>query len=183
MKSLQLLAIAIVLTILPVMAQSSLHISKDEFKDQFLDAINAKRAKGCNCGTTYMRPAAPLTWNDMLASAAGEHAVDMYKNKYFDHTSINGQTLRDRLFAAGYSYKGYQSYTIGENIAAGQQTIDDVIAGWFKSVGHCKNLMNPDFKEIGVSEYRHYWVQDFGGRVPRDKNKNYSGRWVIRESK
>jgi len=183
MKSLYLLAIAILSIVAPVKAQSSLRISKDEFKDQFLDVINAKRAKGCNCGTTYMYPAEPLTWNDMLASAAGEHAIDMYRNNYFDHTSINGQTLQDRLFAAGYSYKGYQSYAIGENIAEGQQTIAEVIAGWFKSVGHCKNLMNPGFKEIGVFEYRHYWVQDFGGRVPLDKNKHYSGRWVIRESK
>lgn len=182
-KYLYLTIAALLIATLPISAQQSLRISKDEFKDQFLDVINARRAKGCNCGTTYMRPANPLTWNDMLASAAGEHAIDMYRNNYFNHTSTTGQTLQDRLFAAGYSYKGYQSYTIGENIAEGQQTIDEVIAGWFKSVGHCKNLMNPDFNEIGVFEYRHYWVQDFGGRVPLDKNKHYSGRWVIRESK
>jgi hypothetical protein len=36
--------------------------------------------------------------------------------------------------------------------------------GWFKSPGHCKNLMNPAFKEIGIALYNTYWVQDFGGR-------------------
>lgn len=183
MKSLYLLAIAILLTESPVKAQSSLHISKDQFKDQFLDAINTKRAKGCTCGSTYMRPAAPLTWNDMLASAAAEHAKDMYKNNYFDHASIDGRTLQDRLFAAGYNYKGFQFYSIGENIAQGQQSIDEVIAGWFKSVGHCKNLMNPDFKDIGISEYRLYWVQDFGGRIPLEKGKHYSGKWEVRQSR
>lgn len=33
------------------------------------------------------------------------------------------------------------------------------------SVGHCQNVMNPDFKELGVGFYDNYrWVQDFGAR-------------------
>ena len=162
----------------PAMAQSSLGISKQDFKDQFLDAINSVRTKGCNCGVTYMRPVAPITWNDVLASAAREHAIDMYKNSYFDHTSIDGRDLQDRLFNVGYSYKGFRSYAIGENIAAGQRSIDEVMAGWFKSVGHCKNLMNPDFKEVGIFEYNNYWVQDFGGRVPFSPMAQGSGKYI-----
>jgi uncharacterized protein YkwD len=26
------------------------------------------------------------------------------------------------------------------------------MAGWFKSEGHCQNLMNPGFKDVGVAE-------------------------------
>jgi len=182
MKKWYLWAIALTMIISSAEAQSSLHLSKQEFKDQFLSSINSVRAKGCNCGTTYMRPAAPITWSDVLASAASEHAMDMYKNDYFDHTSIDGRSLQDRLFSAGYTYNGFQSYTIGENIAAGQHSIAEVTAGWFKSVGHCKNLMNPDFKEIGIFEYHYYWVEDFGGRIPLEKGKRYSGRWVVKQA-
>jgi hypothetical protein len=55
--------------------------------------------------------------------------------------------------------------------------------GWFKSVGHCKNLMNPDFREVGVAEYQTYWAQDFGGREPfsdYEKRMIKSGRMIIR---
>ncbi len=146
-------------------AQGDLGLSKQQFKDQFLSAINAKRAQGCRCGTQYMRPAAPLNWSDVLASAAREHANDMYRNNYFSHESLDGRDLQDRLNRMGYTYKGYQHYAIAENIAMGQQSIDEVLAGWFKSPGHCQNLMNPDYNEIGIAETNTFWVQDFGGRV------------------
>lgn len=179
MKHLCLLAFALIFMGAPVMAQSSLHMGNDEFKGEFLDAINTVRAKGCKCGTTRMPPAAPLTWNDILASTAQQHAVDMFQNNYFAHDSFNGQSMQDRMMAGGYTFNGFQKYAIGENIAEGQRSIREVMVGWLKSPGHCKNLMNPDFKEIGIFEYHYYWVQDFGGRVPLDKSKHYSGRWVV----
>jgi len=72
--------------------------------------------------------------------------------------------MQDRIVMAGYIFKGYRSFMVGENIAEGQMSIAQVMQGWIKSEGHCKNLMNPGFKEIGVAENNHYWVQDFGGR-------------------
>jgi uncharacterized protein YkwD len=139
-------------------------IDDSQFKKEFLDRINKARQKGCNCGTTYMPPASPLVWNDQLAVAALGHAEDMSNLNYFSHTSKDGRSMADRIMNAGYTYKGYKSYGVGENIAEGQMSIAEVMAGWLKSEGHCKNLMNPTFKEIGVAEYNHYWVQDFGGR-------------------
>ncbi len=136
-----------------------------QFKNEFLASINATRAKGCNCGDTYFPPAPPLTWNDKLFDAAMGHAKDMTKRNYFSHTSQDGRSMEDRIVFAGYTFKGYKSFAIGENIAQGQQSIAEVMDGWFKSEGHCKNLMNRDFKEVGVAQYNDYWVQDFGGRT------------------
>ena len=137
-----------------------------QFKREFLELINHTRQKGCNCGNTYMPPAHPLVWNDQLEQAAIDHAADMAQQNYFSHSSKDGRSSEDRIVFAGYYFKGWRSFTVGENIALGQQSIDEVMRGWFKSEGHCKNLMNPDFKEIGVARYDNYWVQDFGGRVP-----------------
>ena len=138
--------------------------SSKEFKREFLEKINHVRQQGCNCGTTYMPPVAPLVWNNQLEFAAIGHAKDMARQNYFSHSSLDGRTMQDRIIAAGYNYKGYRSFMVGENIAQGQQSIAEVMSGWFQSVGHCKNLMNPLFKEIGIAEYNNYWVQDFGGR-------------------
>ena len=135
------------------------------FKNEFLSRINSTRTRGCNCGDTYFPPAPPLTWNDKLFDAATAHAKDMAKRTYFSHTSKDGRSMEDRIVFAGYKFKGFKTFAIGENIAQGQLSIAEVMDGWFKSEGHCKNLMNPDFKEVGVAEYNTYWVQDFGGRT------------------
>ncbi|MBK0378757.1 CAP domain-containing protein [Mucilaginibacter segetis] len=134
------------------------------FKQEFLALINKTRKSGCNCGSTYMPPVPPLVWNNYLELAAKGHARDMADNHYFNHTSKDGRNMEDRIVLAGYIFKGYKSFMIGENIAYGQNSIQEVMDGWFKSEGHCKNLMNPGFKEVGVAEDNRYWVQDFGGR-------------------
>ncbi|WP_184542425.1 CAP domain-containing protein [Mucilaginibacter sp. FT3.2] len=146
-------------------AFTSAYGQSNEFKSEFLSRINQTRAKGCNCGDTYFPPAPALTWNDNLFDAATGHAKDMAKRNYFSHTSKDGRSMQNRIVAAGFAFKGYKSFAIGENIAQGQQSIAEVMDGWFKSEGHCRNLMNPDFKEVGVAEYKTYWVQDFGGRT------------------
>lgn len=134
------------------------------FRQEFLRLINATRTRGCNCGNKFYPAAPALIWNQNLETAALGHAEDMLKRDYFSHTSKDGRTMSSRIVAAGYYFKGYKSFTVGENIAFGQTTIREVMAGWFKSEGHCQNLMNPSFKEVGVAETGKYWVQDFGGR-------------------
>jgi uncharacterized protein YkwD len=149
----------------PIKAPSKTAISPD-FREDFLNRINRLRSQGCNCGNKYQNPVPPLIWNNELELAALGHAQDMSRNRYFDHKSKNGQLLIDRLFATGYTYNGYQSYFIGENIAMGQHYIREVMEGWIISEKHCKNLMNPDFKEVGIAVINSYWVQDFGARNP-----------------
>lgn len=138
----------------------------EEFKHAFIERINKVRATGCTCGITYMPPVPPLTWNNTLQKAAEGHAWDMSNNNYFSHTSRDGRSMEDRIVAAGYKFNGFKNFAVGENIAFGQMSIDEVMNGWLKSPGHCKNLMNSMFREIGVAEDHNYWVQDFGYREP-----------------
>lgn len=140
------------------------------FKAEVLQQINQVRARGCNCGTTYMPPVAPVVWNDQLANAAAGHAKDMAIKNYFSHESQNGDHIIERFEKAGYQPTGFQRYVIGENIAAGQQSIEQVNQELFQSEKHCKNLMNPAFKEVGAYVYNYYWVEDFGGRYPFPNN-------------
>jgi uncharacterized protein YkwD len=155
------LSFAFILLIQSVYSQTP---GSNKFKKEFLKSINNTRKKGCNCGTTYMPPAGPLVWNDLLERAAMAHARDMAIKTYFSHVSKDGRTTLTRVENAGYTHDGYKSFTVGENIAQGQPTIDEVMTGWFNSPGHCMNLMNPDFKEVGIWVFATYWVQDFGGR-------------------
>lgn len=128
-------------------------------KTTLLQLVNNVRQSGCTCGSTVMPPTVSVTWNDQLATAALNHSNDMYSNNYFSHTGITGSTAGDRIAAAGYIWRAY-----GENIAKGYSTEQAVMDGWLKSEGHCRNIMSPLFKEMGVARVGTYWSQEFGSK-------------------
>jgi uncharacterized protein YkwD len=132
------------------------------WQKQILQKVNEIRQKGCKCGRkTY--PAVPkLSWNSNLEQSANNHAVDMYKNNYFDHNSLNGASYSERIEAAGYNWK-----FSGENIAEGQENANEAFSDWLKSTTHCQNMMNKSFKNMGVARCKNYWVQDFGTLFPK----------------
>jgi uncharacterized protein YkwD len=182
MKLLFLGGVTTLIIFLSCIAVEPRRLSEKKFRREFLNDINLARQNGCNCGHTYMPPAPPLVWNDQLENAALAHAKDMATKKYFSHTSKNGRSVADRVTAAGYFFKGYKTFTVGENIASGQLSIAEVMDGWLKSEGHCRNLMNPAFKEVGIAEFNNYWVQDFGSRQPfsaREQKLLKSGRYKL----
>lgn len=133
-------------------------------ESQVLTLVNQKRAAGATCGGVAKPAVAALTMNGKLRCAARNHSKDMANKNYFSHTSLNGDTFIKRIEAAGYTWT-----QLGENIAAGQTTAAAVVAGWMASTGHCNNIMNGNFKHIGIgyaynvtATYDHYWTQDFG---------------------
>ncbi|WP_169733741.1 CAP domain-containing protein [Alkanindiges illinoisensis] len=131
---------------------------------QLVDKINAVRSQGRSCGSTFYPAVGALSWNTRLANAAQGHSTDMANNNYFAHEGLNGSTIGTRASAAGYNYR-----IVGENIAAGYNSIDEVITAWINSPGHCANMMNASFKEYGMacasnpnSTSKTYWTQEFG---------------------
>ena len=88
----------------------------------------------------------------------------MAQQRFFAHRGPRGDTPRDRITATEYRGNAW-----GENIAAGQRTPKEVVRAWMESPGHCKNILNSLFTEIGISfvfdqksPYKTYWVQAFG---------------------
>ena len=131
---------------------------------EVIQRINALRAAGAVCGATSFSPAAALAWNTTLLAAAKGHSADMAQKNYFSHTSLDGRSASQRVSAAGYSWSA-----VGENIAAGQQSVALVMAGWTDSPGHCRNLMNPNYRDVAVacvrsdaSDYGLYWTMNLG---------------------
>jgi len=129
-------------------------------KDLLLQLVNSYRIAGCNCGSEGdFAPTTPLMWNNLLELTAQDHSEDMFKKNFFSHTGSDGSTLGVRVGRRGYDWQ-----TCGENIAKGHKTEQDVIAGWINSPGHCKNIMNSNFKEMGVFKSGDYWTQVLGTR-------------------
>ncbi|PST81995.1 hypothetical protein C7T94_17570 [Pedobacter yulinensis] len=128
-------------------------------KRLLLKKVNQIRTAGCTCGRTRMPAVQPLTWNQLLAAAATRHSKDMLKNDFFDHSSADGTTLGTRVTRIGYIWSA-----VAENIAYGQRDEQEVFDSWRKSEGHCKNMMNARFREMGAGRAEKYWTQDFGTR-------------------
>jgi len=129
-----------------------------------LDLVNQARATPRSCGRQAYPAARPVRWNETLAEAARLHSEDMARNNYFSHGGRDGSNPGQRVERVGYRYRA-----TGENIAGGQRTPEETVAGWIGSAGHCANLMNPAFTEMGAafatdarSEYGVYWTQAFG---------------------
>lgn len=129
-----------------------------EFPDKslLLSLVNDYRTAGCNCGGNFMPPVDTVVWNDTLERAAEIHSIDMNDNAFFSHTGNDGSSPSDRVTRVDYPWR-----TVGENIARGYDTEAKVVEAWINSPGHCRNIMNGDFEEMGVAEHNLYWTQVF----------------------
>ena len=90
----------------------------------------------------------------------------MIQRDYFAHVDPEGQGPDVRVSATEYRFRA-----VGENIAAGAQTPSAVVDGWMNSDGHCRNIMQGVFEELGVGyveattgPFKHFWTQVFGTR-------------------
>lgn len=139
-------------------------MTRQQMAQRMLALVNEARARPRKCGDKRLAAAQPVQWNTLLERAASLHATDMATNNYFSHAGRDGSTFAQRITRAAYRYQ-----MAGENIAAGQMSPEQVVAGWIKSPAHCVNLMNGGYTEMGVaaaadaqSAMGVYWVQLFG---------------------
>jgi uncharacterized protein YkwD len=148
-------------------------------QNEYLNAINLARSVEQDCRTKGKFPATlPLNWSDKLYKSSYEHSYDLATSNTFSHdgsgtasdwtgTALGTQSsMKERIEHYNYSWS-----RIGENIAAGTatNTATLVVQQWLDSDGHCANIMNASFTEVGMamvqnasSTYTHYWTQNFG---------------------
>ena len=87
-----------------------------------------------------------------LAQAARGHSRDMARNKYFDHTSPDGDSVGDRIRKAGYGKPG-DGWKVGENLGWGtgeRATPNALVDAWLNSPPHKKNMLTGSYRELGV---------------------------------
>ncbi|BFO15657.1 hypothetical protein SHKM778_20450 [Streptomyces sp. KM77-8] len=118
---------------------------------EVLRLVNVERAKvGCS----------PVTASGELTDLATAFSDDMAQRDFFDHTDPDGDTPWDRAETAGIANLG------GENIARGQADAEAVMQAWMDSPGHKANILNCDFKTLGVGVHMGaggpWWTQNFG---------------------
>ncbi len=93
----------------------------------------------------------PLKESELLNRIAEERLSDMIQKQYFGHYSPSGQSVDSLAKRAGYRYR-----RLGENLEdiSPIATSRQLVRNWMKSPEHRKNILNPDYREIGVAVKR-----------------------------
>lgn len=123
----------------------------EQVRQEMLDAINLERAKV---------GASPLVLDEKLCEVAQVRAQELVQS--FSHTRPDGRDCYSALIEMNINYR-----SAGENIAAGQTTVDSVMECWMNSSGHRANILDQRYRKIGIglyhtdSGYGWHWVQTF----------------------
>lgn len=134
-----------------------------DFEKEILNLVNEIRIK---------HKLEPVVWQEDLARAARYHAQDMAFDDYMQHATYDLKNKRLVKVCGTFDRieKFIEMSYLAENISAGRTTAKATVGSWMKSTGHRENILNPNFKYLGVgyvykenTEYFYYWVQDFGG--------------------
>ncbi len=136
----------------------------DVTKEKMLHLLNRARMSSRNCGYKIFTPAGQLIWNPTLARAALSHSVDMATKDFVSHKGSSGEAVSYRVEVLSYTWS-----TVGENISAGREDSEEVVAAWLLSPHHCENIMRQSFTEIGAAcfhnkdtKYKTFWTVVFG---------------------
>lgn len=127
--------------------------------------VNAVRSQGYDCGAAgRFGPAPPLRYDERLARAAHRHSADMATHGFISHTGSDNSSVAERVAREGYRWSW-----VGENLAWSSgfdMTPQQVLSGWLTSPGHCGNILNRNFTEVGLGKVDTYWTQVFA--TPRE---------------
>ena len=125
----------------------------NSFQIEVVRLVNIERRK---------RGLAPLSISNRLSEAAAIRANEIVQK--FSHTRPDGSSYHTVIKNVGYMHP-----YVGENIAAGRKSPEEVMNAWMNSNGHRASILNPNYTEMGVgftyvtnSMYGTYWVQIFG---------------------
>ena len=136
-------------------ANPTVGLATSPYAQQVVDLTNQERAA---------QGLPPLIIHHLLENAAEAHSRDLGDSGICQHDSSDGTDWVVRLQRTGYTpFAG-----IGENVACGQPTPQQVVEAWMNSSGHRENILG-NFQHIGVGYYSrtgtpftHYWTMDLG---------------------
>lgn len=109
-----------------------------------------------------------LAMDSVLREVARQYSAAMGRRDFFSHSGPEGDTVGDRLRAAGVCYR-----MVAENLAKNYNVPDPVTAavdGWMDSPGHRRNILTPAFRQTGIGVWRDgetfYFTQVFVRALP-----------------
>lgn len=104
-------------------------------ENEMVNLVNQERQK---------RGIGTLSLRKELVPVAETHAIDMWQRHYFGHISPEGYSVKERIEKMNISFN-----IVGENLALAP-TLETAHIGLMNSEGHRANILDPEFKRIGI---------------------------------
>jgi uncharacterized protein YkwD len=94
----------------------------------------------------------PLALSPQLSAAARQHNAEMLTDGYFEHESFGGSPFWKRI-QRFYAKASFARWSVGENLLWSSPDIQAkrAVKVWMASPGHRENILEPDWREIGIS--------------------------------
>lgn len=128
----------------PALSAPSRHgVALSSLEQGVLTDINAFRAA---------HHLAPLRLSAPLTAAARSHSLQMEADGYFAHNSFDGTAFWKRI-QGFYPSSRSRYWSVGENLLWSSPDVDPqkALAMWEASPEHLRNMLDPNWREIGVS--------------------------------
>lgn len=121
----------------------STHVALSSLESGVVQQLNAIRVQ---------HHLTPLKLNTELTSSSSQHSHEMAADGYFEHESFDG-TLFWKRIAHWYGDTGYGYWSVGENLLWSSPDVDPshAMQMWMHSPEHRANILDPKWREIGVS--------------------------------
>ena len=153
------------LAVLPAAPVAALPLVLPEAAPSLEQALTRERVIALVNNERLARGLAPLQEDLSLGVAAQSYAEVLTADSCFGHACGPEPDFTTRDAKGGYSPWSW----LGENVAAGQPTAEEVVAAWMASPLHRENILRPEFTELGVGVahgglHGTYWAQEFGAR-------------------
>ena len=151
--------VAVLLPALAMGADAPRVSSEDRLESAVLDELNLVRLEH---GLKQLR------LNPKLTAAADHHSLEMVHSGYFGHESADGGNFAKRIKAFYRPRKARRGWTVGENLIwqARRLTARAAVVSWLASPGHRDNLLEPAFREVGISAVRALGAPGVYGNQP-----------------
>jgi uncharacterized protein YkwD len=150
-RSKAFLVAALLLVVIPVGGATASSAHSGARSGKLLVSLNRQIAIEIN----HQRRAhglVPLRFSTQLNASARQHSIEMAKHGYFDHPSADGTAFWQRI-QRYYSSRNYSYWTVGENLlfASPDITATAALRQWIRSPEHLRNLLNPSWRNLGIS--------------------------------
>jgi len=146
-----LVLLAVALAVTGILSASALATARSETS---LQALNREVLQAVN-RFRVAHHLQPLRESRGLDSSARQHSLEMGRLGYFGHSSASGTSfwLRIRHY---YPARGHSYWSVGENLlwASPSVSAGRAMKMWIASPEHLRNLLLPQWRELGVSAVR-----------------------------
>ncbi|MEM6488373.1 MAG: CAP domain-containing protein [Pseudomonadota bacterium] len=135
---------------------------------------------GLSPGSISNDPKQPLAINPQLTVAARGHGAWMLEADVFSHTGAGGSSSNQRMRDAGYEFTGrwrsgeniaWMGTTGGMNDAREESFVRSMHDNLVESAGHRRNIMNDDYREIGLGQVE--------GQFTASNGRTYNAAMVV----